>query len=214
MNIIVTCGPSYEPIDDVRRITNFSTGHLGITLTNTLTDAGHRVFCLKGEQATDPTPVRAYKTIQFGTNDDLAAKIEALIPEKIGAIFHAAALCDFKVGAVQNESGERLKSAKFPTRGANLTLHLVPTTKVLPKLRGWFPHARIVGWKYELVGSREEAIRTAVTQIQEAKTDACVLNGKAYGSGFLVCHGDKSTPFSDLNELCAYFHRDFLRNDP
>ena len=214
MNIIVTCGPSYEPIDQVRRITNFSTGRLGITLANALTDAGHRVFCMRGEQATDPTPIRACKTIPFSTNDDLATKIEKLIPEKIGAIFHAAALCDFKVAEVHDESGQTLKSAKFPTRGANLTLNLVPTTKVLPKLRGWFPNAQIVGWKYELVGSREEAIEKAFTQIQEAKTDACVLNGKAYGPGFLVCRGNNSIAFRTMDNLCAFFQRDFLRSNP
>src|SRR5678815_4567413 len=134
MNIIVTCGPSYEPIDQVRRITNFSTGRLGITLSNALTDAGHRVFCLKGEQATDPTPIRAFQTIFFSTNDDLAQKLQQLASEDIGAIFHAAALCDFKVAEVQDSAGETLKSAKFPTRGDRLNLTLVPTIKVLPQL--------------------------------------------------------------------------------
>src|ERR1051325_4556117 len=110
MNIIVTCGPSYELIDQVRRITNFSTGRLGITLANAFTDAGHRVFCLKGEQATDSTPIRAEKIITFSTNNDVAAKLQQLAPEKIGAIFHAAALCDFKVASVQNEAGESIVS--------------------------------------------------------------------------------------------------------
>jgi deoxyribose-phosphate aldolase len=32
MRVIVTCGPSYEPIDEVRRLTNFSTGELGTLL--------------------------------------------------------------------------------------------------------------------------------------------------------------------------------------
>jgi phosphopantothenoylcysteine synthetase/decarboxylase len=187
MNIIVTCGPSYEPIDQVRRITNFSTGRLGITLANALTDAGHRVFCLKGEQATDATPVRAQKTIAFSTNDDLAAKLQQLSPENIGAIFHTAALCDFKVISVQNAAGQKITSAKFPTRGNPVTLNLAPTTKVLPQLRGWFPTAKIVGWKYELTGSRDEAFAKAFEQIRASKTDACVLNGTAYGAGFAFC---------------------------
>lgn len=204
MNIIVTCGPSYEPIDQVRRITNFSTGRLGVTLANTFADAGHRVFCLKGEQATDTTPVRAHKTIPFATNDDLAKKIQELIPENIDAIFHAAALCDFKVGAVQNSSGEKISSSKFPTRGGSLTLNLVPTTKVLPQLRRWFPKARIVGWKYELAGTREEAIAKAFQQIADAGVNACVLNGAAYGAGFLFCSPDASIALPTLQELCRY----------
>jgi phosphopantothenoylcysteine synthetase/decarboxylase len=204
MNIIVTCGPSYEPIDRVRRLTNFSTGRLGVTLANNFTDAGHRVFCLKGEQATDPTPLRAHKTIPFSTNDDLAQKLQSLIPEKIDAIFHAAALCDFKVEAVENAAGEKIQSAKFPTRGDELTLKLIPTTKVLPQLRAWFPHSKIVGWKYELAGTRDEAIQKSLQQIQQSKTDACVLNGATYGTGFYFCSPSFSKDIPNLPNLCAF----------
>ena len=203
MNIIVTCGPSYEPIDEVRRITNFSTGRLGITLANAFTDAGHNVTCLKGEQATDPTPLRAQKTIPFTTNDDLAKKLQSLTAENIGAIFHAAALCDFKVASVENPAGQKITSAKFPTRGENLTLTLAPTTKILPQLRRWFPKAKLVGWKYELNGTRDEAIAKALQQIADAGTDACVLNGAAYGGGFLFCASQSQTPLSTLHDLCS-----------
>jgi phosphopantothenoylcysteine synthetase/decarboxylase len=204
MNIIVTCGPSYEPIDQVRRITNFSTGRLGITLANAFTNAGHRVYCLKGEQATDPTPIRAHKTIPFGTNDDLGEKFQALVPEQIDAIFHAAALCDFKVAEVKNEAGEKIAAAKFPTRGDRLTLTLEPTTKVLPLLRGWFPNAKIVGWKYELSGTRDEAIAKALAQISEAGTNGCVLNGAAYGPGFLFCSLAGSIELASTADLCGH----------
>lgn len=202
MNIIVTCGPSYEPIDQVRRITNFSTGRLGITIANALTDCGHRVFCLKGEQATDPTPSRAFKTILFSTNDDLASKIRELRTESIGAIFHAAALCDFKVASVEEASGKTIHSAKIPTRGHDsLHLTLAPTAKVLPQLRDWFAAAKIIGWKYELVGSREEAIAKGFQQIRDCRTDACVVNGAAYGAGFGICVGKTLTEAANLQAL-------------
>ena len=50
--VVVTCGPSYEPIDEVRRLTNFSTGELGILLANALSSAGYDVLCFKGVGAT------------------------------------------------------------------------------------------------------------------------------------------------------------------
>ena len=56
MQVIVTCGPSYEPIDRVRRLTNFSSGELGVHLSNQLARAGFEVFCLKGSGATYPSP--------------------------------------------------------------------------------------------------------------------------------------------------------------
>jgi len=41
MRCIVTAGPTYEPLDKVRRLTNFSSGRLGSELGDFLTDRGH-----------------------------------------------------------------------------------------------------------------------------------------------------------------------------
>ena len=63
MRVIVTCGPSYEPIDRVRRLTNFSTGELGLLLAAALAREGHEVICLKGEGATSRTDAGGAKVI-------------------------------------------------------------------------------------------------------------------------------------------------------
>ena len=47
-------------------------------------------------------------------------------------------------------------------------LTLKPAEKILPKIRGWFPDARIIGWKFELDGPRDQAITRAQAQIREA----------------------------------------------
>lgn len=188
MKVLVTCGPSYEPIDAARRVTNFSTGRLGIALSNAFTVRGWEVTCLKGEQATCADPLHARRVLPFSTNDDLAAKLTTLAGEGgWDAVLHAAALCDFRVERVLNEQGEATASPKFSSRGGRLNLVLAPATKVLPQLRGWFPTARLVGWKYELAGSRADAFAKAWAQLAECGTDACVLNGAAYGDGFAFC---------------------------
>ena len=61
MRVVVTCGPSYEPIDEVRRITNFSTGELGVLLTNHLVDAGCEVVCFRGVGATSQERVAGHE---------------------------------------------------------------------------------------------------------------------------------------------------------
>jgi phosphopantothenoylcysteine synthetase/decarboxylase len=206
MNVVVTCGPSYEPIDSVRRITNFSTGRLGIHLANPFAAAGHKVFCFKGEQATDATPLGdEVKLTPFSTNDDLAGRLQELRGVKIDAVFHAAALADFRVASVENSKGEVLRSKKFPTRGEDLILRLTPTTKVLPLLRDWFPEAVIVGWKYEMEGSRDDVLERVFNQIKEARTNACILNGPAYGAGFALCMPQLRSVehIADLDNLCA-----------
>ena len=52
VHCLVTAGPTFEPIDQVRRLTNFSTGRLGSELAACLAAAGHQVTLLLGEQAT------------------------------------------------------------------------------------------------------------------------------------------------------------------
>lgn len=205
MKIIVTCGPSFEPIDGARRLTNMSTGQLGITLANSLADAGHEVICLRGEGSTFAGPLRAPRVETFSTNDSLARQLESISrQETIDALFHAAALCDYRVDQALSAAGEPMMSPKFATRDGCLHLLLAPALKVLPRMRAWFPNARIVGWKYELAGARDDAFARAFKQIYDCQTDACVLNGAAYGEGFAVCHEDGSVlTCSDALALCA-----------
>lgn len=197
--VIVTCGPSFEPIDEVRRITNFSTGELGARLANALTDAGADVLCFRGMLATSPEPLRARETIGFSTNDDLLAKLAAAPePERIAAVFHAAALADFRVA---QPSGAR----KIASRDGALTLTLLPATKLLPRLRELFPNARIVGWKYELDGTRPDAMERGRAQMREHGTAACVVNGAGYGSGFGFLTPDGGhAPIASRDELCEF----------
>jgi phosphopantothenoylcysteine decarboxylase/phosphopantothenate--cysteine ligase len=205
MKIIVTCGPSYEPIDQARRLTNFSTGTLGTALTNALTAAGHEVICLKGVNATCADLILTERVEPFTTNDDLAERLERIsLEEEVDVAFHAAALCDFKVDQVMSAGGEAISSPKFATRDGRLHLVLAPALKVLPRLRPLFPEALIVGWKYELAGSREDAFAKAWQQLVDCSTDACVLNGAAYGQGFAVCMADGGAmTFSTTEDLCA-----------
>ncbi len=98
MNCIVTAGPTFEPLDDVRRLTNFSTGRLGTELANFLTARGHRVTLLIGEPATYAGERRAQSVIIFSTTADLRAKLKSFSGKKVDAIFHAAAVSDFTFG--------------------------------------------------------------------------------------------------------------------
>jgi phosphopantothenoylcysteine synthetase/decarboxylase len=204
VKVIVTCGPSYEPIDEVRRITNFSTGELGILLANALAQAGHDVICLKGAGATCPRPLSGARLMPFTTNEDLRAKLIAEADhDDTGAVFHAAALCDYKARQVTGNDGEAPTSAKISSRQGPLTLILEPLPKLITELRALFPGARIVGWKYELEGGRDDALAAGLRQMEEAATDACVVNGAAFGPGFGFCERDAAPiPFADKTQLC------------
>ena len=188
MICLVTAGPTYEPLDGARRITNFSTGQLGTELANFLAAHGHDVTLLIGQQATYPGERRAQRVERFTTTSDLSARLEAHSGKSVGAIFHAAAVSDFSFGKVwsRGPGGEltEIKSGKYSTRQGTLLAELVPTKKVIASLRGWFPQARLTGWKYEVDGARPDVLHAAKKQIAECQLDACVANGPAYGNGF------------------------------
>ena len=197
MKIIVTTGPSYEPIDEVRRLTNFSTGELGVLLANALARAGGEVFCLKGTCSTCAAALVNCRPLPFTTNDDLHAQLGRLArAHDITALFHVAALCDYKVSHVQDRHGSRQSAAKVESRAGVLTLVLEPARKVIAGMRELFPRAVLVGWKYELDGTRADALAKAWRQLRENRTDACVVNGRAWGEGFGFC-----TPPENIREL-------------
>jgi len=184
----VTAGPTYEPLDGARRITNFSTGQLGTELANFLTAQGHEVTLLIGQQSTYAGERRARQVETFSTTSDFQKKLQAHSGKHVEAIFHAAAVSDFAFGKVwqRSASGELLevKSGKISTRHGPLLAELVPTVKIISHLKEWFPHAQITGWKYEIDGNRESIVQAAQKQMAENQTHRCVANGPAYGDGF------------------------------
>jgi phosphopantothenoylcysteine decarboxylase/phosphopantothenate--cysteine ligase len=198
VNCIVTAGPAFEPLDDVRRLTNFSTGRLGTELANYLAARGHNVLLLLGEQATYSGERRAQRIESFSTTADLRAKLKSLSAKKADAIFHAAAVSDFAFGRIfaqdaANKLMEIKSAKKISTRQGKLLVELLPTPKIISELRGWFPKARIVGWKFEANGKRADAVAAARRQLTECSTDLCVVNGPAYGEGFGLL-GKKGEP--------------------
>jgi len=189
MNCIVTAGPTYEPLDDVRRLTNFSTGRLGTELANFLAARGHKVILLIGAMATHGGERRAQRVETFTTAADLRAKLKAVSAKKVDAIFHAAAVGDFAFGRIftPNEAGKlaEIKTvSKISTRQGKLLVELVATPKIIAELRDWYPRTKIAGWKFEADGARADAVNAARQQISACSTDVCVANGPAYGEGF------------------------------
>jgi phosphopantothenoylcysteine decarboxylase/phosphopantothenate--cysteine ligase len=213
MRCVVTAGPTYEPLDEVRRLTNFSTGRLGSELVNFLSAHGHEVTLLIGQLATWRGERHATRVETFTTTADLSNRLSALAAQQVDAVFHAAAVSDFSFAKVWQRSPagdlSELKSGKLSTRQGTLLAELVPTKKIIAQLRDWFPQACLVGWKYEVDGDKAGVIAAAKAQLAECRTDVCVANGPAYGQGFgliknageLVHCPDTAALFGALEEL-------------
>jgi phosphopantothenoylcysteine decarboxylase/phosphopantothenate--cysteine ligase len=214
MNCIVTAGPTYEPLDDVRRLTNFSTGRLGTELAIFLAAHGHQVTLLIGESATYAGERRTQSVKTFSTTADLRAKLKSFAGKKVDAIFHAAAVSDFAFGKMfTRDAAGKLQpftpSKKISTRGGSLVVELVPTPKIIAELRGWFPKTKIAGWKFEADGRRADALRAAERQIADCATDFCVANGPAYGQGFGLVSTNSQKHFAEAKKLFAVLEKTF-----
>jgi len=188
MKVVITCGPGYEPIDEVRRLTNFSTGSLGASLARHFAARGDEVICFRAAMATCRAEADGVRYMEFGTGHDLAHQLEAL-PDRarVGAVLHTAALSDFIPGRILDEHGAEVREAKISSRAGVLRMELVPAPKIIGRLRAWFPQAFLAGWKYEVDGSSGGTVERARSQIEAYGTDASVANGRAYGRGYGIC---------------------------
>lgn len=110
-HIIVTSGPTHEPIDPVRYIANRSSGAQGSAIAEALADLGASVSFVTGP-ATAPMP-KGVDVIPVETAAQMLAAVQAALPAD-GAVF-AAAVADWRV---DNASGSKIKkdgSGALPT---------------------------------------------------------------------------------------------------
>ena len=201
MRVVITGGPSSEPIDEVRLITNRSTGELGVILAQAFWQHGHEVSLFLGRLSQFRHPQATY----FDRNEDVQRMLGEINEiESVNVVLHAAALADFQVARAR--AGKRdVGLKKIGSEHVDLSLDLVPKQKVIAELRDLFPNALIVGWKLELEGSRDDLVREATQQVKKNRTDACVINGRAFGGGFGFCTADGlQDSFSSKPELAAF----------
>ena len=213
MQCLITAGPTQEPLDSVRRLTNHSTGLLGSHLANFLESQGYATTLFLGEGATYGGPFLSKRKNSFQSTKDLQSLIHEFAKRpNLDAIFHVAAVSDFSFGKVYQKQPDgslaQVKQGKFSTRQGSLFTELIPTPKLISELRLLFPKAWIAGWKYEVDDTQKEAIQKGFVQIKVNKTNACVVNGPAYGHGFgfLLPNGQiihcptKTTLFQNIHQ--------------
>ena len=217
MRCYVTAGPTWEPLDQARRLTNFSTGSLGGELANALAAAGHEVTLFLSETAVWRSPLAVVSVRSFSTTQSLWDAIQARAEAGSVAFFHAAAVSDFAAGAKFRGTGEGPRqpelSGKPSTQGGTLWVELVPTPKILAQLRTWFPAGFLTGWKYEVEGGPQSALGRGEEQLLRSRTDACVVNGPAWGEGFCWLHrSGRRVTWETRQELIGHL-RDSVAGD-
>ena len=119
MRILITAGPTYEPIDPVRFIGNRSSGQMGAALTGAATRAGHDVTLLLGPvTAAMPTNVRR---IDVFSSRDMHDAVLREFPRH-DLLIMAAAVADFRPKSISERKVER---------GGTLRIELESTEDIL-----------------------------------------------------------------------------------
>ncbi|WBL32481.1 bifunctional phosphopantothenoylcysteine decarboxylase/phosphopantothenate--cysteine ligase CoaBC [Sinirhodobacter sp. HNIBRBA609] len=101
-HVLVTSGPTHEPIDPVRYIANRSSGAQGTALAAALRDLGARVTFVTGPASVPPPP--GVQVVRVETAREMLEAVQAALPAE-AAIF-AAAVADWRVA---NATGQKMK---------------------------------------------------------------------------------------------------------
>lgn len=161
--IIITAGGTVEPIDDVRFITNKSSGKMGAALAEECYLRGADVLLLRAKTAVGPR--YCINELIFETADDLSTLLKTYVP-KSDIIFHTAAISDFHVdkqlGKISSESQQIL------------TLH--PRQKIVDLIKQWKPNITLIAFKAEHDLTEEELIEKAKQKLKQTQADAVIAN--------------------------------------
>jgi phosphopantothenoylcysteine decarboxylase / phosphopantothenate---cysteine ligase len=159
--LLVTAGPTYEPIDAVRFVGNRSSGRMGFAIAAEAADRGARVFLVAGPtQLPDPPGV---EVVRVETAEQMREAVLARI-EEADAVVKAAAVADFR--PARPAAGKLKKQAGPPD------LHLEPTADILRELGDRKGERVLVGFAAE-TEDLEEAGRK---KLVEKNLDVVVVN--------------------------------------
>jgi phosphopantothenoylcysteine decarboxylase/phosphopantothenate--cysteine ligase len=126
--VLVTAGPTHEPIDAVRYLANRSSGRMGCALAAEAAARGHATTLLLGPGTLPPPESTLLKTERFRTTADLETALGRLWPEH-DILLMAAAVADYRPRG--GEAGGKLRRG-----GEILQLELEPTPDLIAGLAG------------------------------------------------------------------------------
>jgi phosphopantothenoylcysteine decarboxylase/phosphopantothenate--cysteine ligase len=162
LKILITAGPTREPLDPVRFLSNRSSGKMGYALARTARRRGAKVTLVSGPVALEPPP--GVEVVRVTTAKDMAEAVNVRSDE-MDIIVKSAAVADFKPKACQ--------SLKIKKTGQGLQLDLVKNIDILAELgKRRRPGQVLVGFAAESHDHEREGQR----KLREKHLDLIVVN--------------------------------------
>ncbi len=166
-SILITAGPTHEPIDAVRFIGNRSSGRMGTSLAVEAARRGWKVTLLMGPAAMVPTDT-GIRVIRFRTCGDLQVLLREHVPHS-DVLVMAAAVADYRPRVDPSFFG-----GKFRRTSHNLTLELEPTPDLLAEVaKTRRAEQFMVGFALE---PRAEMLESARSKLHRKNVDLVVAN--------------------------------------
>jgi phosphopantothenoylcysteine synthetase/decarboxylase len=168
MKLLITAGATREAIDQVRFLSNVSTGRTGATLTELLTARGHHVTLLRGEGSAVAASVSDQEV--FSSASDLSARLKRrLSADHYAVVIMTAAVSDYRPLNVE--------AGKLSSDPAELSLTLVRNEKILPQLKSFSRQPlHVIGFKLTVNADANEQRAAVARQFQAGGVDAVVHN--------------------------------------
>jgi phosphopantothenoylcysteine decarboxylase/phosphopantothenate--cysteine ligase len=164
MRILITAGPTREYLDDVRFLSNASSGKMGYALAEAAVVAGHDVVLVSGPVSL--APPRGCEFVPVETTGEMFDACVERFPNCDGVI-GAAAVCDYRPRERQ--------TGKLSKTGGPIVVEFVENPDILAELGRRKQHRWVVGFALESQHPRENALR----KLRAKECDAIVLNHPA-----------------------------------
>jgi len=189
-HVLVTAGPTHEPIDPVRYIANRSSGKQGFAIAAAAAAAGARVTLVAGP-VTLPTPP-GVERIDVESAQEMAAAVKRALPADIGVM--VAAVADWRVATVAKE--------KIKKRGsAPPALLLTENPDILATISGDPKRPKLlIGFAAET----EDVVKNAKEKRKRKGADWIIANdvsGDVMGGAANTVHIVTSNGVEDLPEM-------------
>jgi len=219
MKIVITAGGTSERIDDVRTITNSSTGSLGFAIGNAFKeiDEIEKIYYLHGKRAVWPEDEKV-EPVEIGGVLDLKENLTRILQEdQIDAVIHAMAVSDYMVhqvttldklrGTEDPDHAQDLSGNKISSDIDDLIIHMKRSPKVISLIKQASPETTLVGFKLLSGVPHEELIDVGYRLLQKNNCDFVMANdlreiGRDFHKGYLI-HKDKSYDSMNTNEEIA-----------
>lgn len=164
--VLMTAGPTVEPIDAVRAITNQSSGKTGVSLASELMSAGAKVTLVYGPGVEKPP--RGAKIINVSSSKEMLNAVKNELKKEFDIVIMAAAIADY---IPLNSSKNKIKSTKN-----DLQICLKKAPKIIDQIKKYQKNVLLVGFKAEVNVTRNQLIKSAQKKLIESSSDMIVAN--------------------------------------